>query len=221
VAVVPKQRARSTHDKQQRREHILTTALALYARHTFASFTMAEVAAEAGLAKGTLYLYFKTKEELLLDLLEDQLNAWFNTVDARLAQADPWDVARTTALLSAALEDQPTLTRLLPIAASILEHNIPLERARAYKQQILARSQRSAALLEQRLTFLTPGDGLWLLLQIYALVAGLGQMADPAPVVRDVLADESMAPLRVSFGPAFTRAITALLQGLCAVQDNS
>jgi AcrR family transcriptional regulator len=209
-----KQRARSSADKQQRREQILDTALALWERHTFASFTMAEVAARAGLAKGTLYLYFETKEELLLTLLEARLDAWFDTLDAGLDEDGTWDAVRAAALICAALERQPALTRLLPIAASILEHNIPLERARTYKERILARSQRSAALLEQRLSFLAPGDGLWLLLQIYALVVGLGQMADPAPVVAQVLTDEAMQPLRVVFSPTFSRAITTMLDGL-------
>jgi hypothetical protein len=62
--------------------------------------------------------------------------------------------------------------------------------------------------------FMAPGEGAWLLLQIYALVVGLGQMADPAPVVRAVLAEPHMAPLRVEFAPALRRALAALLRGL-------
>lgn len=214
MAMTTKQRARSLADKQQRKAHILATALELWQAHTFASFTMAEVAAGSGLAKGTLYLYFETKEELLLALLESQLEAWFDQLDAGLAHAGTADVAWAAALLCAALNEYPALTRLLPIAASILEHNIPLDTARAYKQRLLERSTHSGAALEQRLVFLAPGDGLWLLLQVYALVVGLGQMADPAPIVRQVLAEEPMAPLRVEFEPAFSRSITTLLHGL-------
>lgn len=208
-----KQRARSDAAKLQRREHILSTALALWHTRTFATFTMAEVAAQSGLAKGTLYLYFETKEELLLVLLEAQLDAWFTTLAARLA-GGPYDVAQAAELISTTTAQQPALARLLPITSSILEHNIALATARAYKERLLARSAHSAALLEQQLTFLDPGDGIWLLLQIYALIVGLGQMADPAPVVCTVLDDPQMAPLRVEFVSAFRRAITALLRGI-------
>lgn len=208
-----KQRARSDLAKLQRREHILKTALELWHTRTFATFTMAEVAAQSSLAKGTLYLYFETKEELLLALLDAQLDAWFTTLDARLA-GGPYDVAQAAELIAATTERQPALARLLPIAASILEHNIPLDSARAYKARLLSRSAHSAALLERQLAFLAPGDGIWLLLQIYALIVGLGQMADPAPVVCTVLDDPQMAPLRVDFVRAFRRAITTLLTGL-------
>ncbi len=212
--MVIKQRARTTGDKQQRREHILSTALQIWETHTFASFTMAEVAAESGLAKGTLYLYFETKEELLLALLDGLLERWFDELDTGLAEDSTWDVDRTAALLCAALDHQHALTRLLPIAASILEHNISLPIARAYKAHLLQRSTQSATLIEQRLPFLAPGDGLWLLLQVYALVVGLGQMADPAPIVRQVLQEAQMAPLRVDFGPMFAQSIHTLLLGL-------
>lgn len=208
-----RRRARSDLAKLQRREHILKTALALWQTRTFATFAMAEVAAQSGLAKGTLYLYFETKEELLLALLEAQLDAWFDSLDAGLA-GGPYDVAQAAELIGATTAGQPALARLLPIASSILEHNIPLDSARAYKTRLLTRSAHSAALLEQQLTFLAPGDGIWLLLQIYALIVGLGQMADPAPVVCAVLDDPQMAPLRVEFVSAFRRAIAALLTGL-------
>ncbi len=208
-----KQRARSETDKQQRRSHILATALAMWADHTFASFAMSEVAARSGLAKGTLYLYFQTKEELFLALLEQELQGWFDDLDAGL-QSDIPGSLHVTDLICTILDRRSALTRLLPIAASVLEHNIPVDAARSYKAMLLDRSIRSAALLEQRLPFLDAGDGLWLLLQIYALVAGLGQMADPAPVVRDILAEPAMAPLRVSFNSAFRQSIKTMLRGL-------
>lgn len=207
-------RARSAEDKQERRAKILAMALDLWGKHTFASFTMAEVAARSGLAKGTLYLYFSSKEELLLALLEGQLDAWFDTIDAGLAADGPWESERAAALICAATEAQGALVRLLPIASSILEHNIPLATARTYKEHLLKRSLRSAALLETRLPALAPGDGLWALQQVYALIVGLAQMADPAPVVRAALDDERLAPLRTPFEPTFRRAITALLRGM-------
>jgi AcrR family transcriptional regulator len=209
-----KQRARSDTDKQQRREHILDTALAMWDTHTFASFTMADVAARSGLAKGTVYLYFQTKEELFLALLDRQLQSWFDDLDVALMEPGDWDVPRAADLLCASLERRAALTRLLPIAASVLEHNIPLETARAYKERLLERSTRSGALLERQLPFLAPGDGFWLLMQIYALVVGLGQMADPAPIVRQVLEEKPLSVLQVDFSPAFRRTITTFLYGL-------
>jgi len=50
---------------QFRTEEILDAAIALINREGFAHLTMEQVAAAAGVAKGTVYLYFKDKDELL------------------------------------------------------------------------------------------------------------------------------------------------------------
>lgn len=69
-------------------------------------------------------------------------------------------------------------------------------------------------LLEQRLPFLHSGEGLWVLLQVYALTVGFGQMADPSPVAASILEQPAMALLKVSFEPAFRRTISTLLYGI-------
>lgn len=207
-------RARSAQAKHERRDAILDAALALWAEQTFGSFAMLDLAARCGLAKGTLYLYFATKEALFLALLERELVAWFDALDSGLEATGTWGAARVGDLLADTLDQRSALTRLLPIASSVLEHNIGRDAARAYKQMLLDRATRSGALLERRLAFLRAGEGTWVLLQIYALVVGLGQMADPSPVVRELLDEPAMAPLRVEFGPAFRRAATSLLRGL-------
>lgn len=48
---------------------ILEAARALFARKGYNATTMEEVAEEAGLAKGTLYLYFSSKQEIYLKAL--------------------------------------------------------------------------------------------------------------------------------------------------------
>lgn len=50
---------------EARARHILEAALRVFSHRGFAEATMEEVAAEAGVAKGSLYLYFPSKEDLL------------------------------------------------------------------------------------------------------------------------------------------------------------
>ena len=216
--MVSKQRARGDEDKQARRRQILDEALGLWRERTFATLTMKEVAARCGLVKGTLYLYFATKEELLLALLEELLGGWFDAVDSVL-DAPPdgqerWDAARVAQAIGAVTVDRTALTRLLAIGEGILEHNISATRALAYKGMMLARARATGARLERLLPFLAPGEGMLTLIRVHALVIGVQQMADPAPVVREVLALPEMAPLRVEFGPALMAALAALLIGM-------
>ena len=212
--MVIKQRARKDEDKLARRRRILDEALALWDERTFAKLTMAEVAACCGLAKGTLYLYFTTKEELLLALLEELLADWFDALDSVLDEAGHWDAARVGRAIGGVTVYRTALTRLLAIGEGTLEHNISEARARAYKGMTLTRAGSTGRRLERRLPFLAAGEGMLILIRVHALVTGLRQLADPGPIVREVLALPEMAPLRVDFGPALTTALVAMLLGM-------
>src|SRR5215472_7185921 len=54
-----------------RREQIIAAGLACFARSGYHATTMADVAGQAGVSKGTPYLYFASKEELFLALHEE------------------------------------------------------------------------------------------------------------------------------------------------------
>jgi AcrR family transcriptional regulator len=64
--------AAAKHDEyaEARRDQILEAALHLFSRKGFAESSVDEIAAEAGLGKATLYLYFPSKEILLQRLVD-------------------------------------------------------------------------------------------------------------------------------------------------------
>jgi len=65
---------RKEREKQQRREDILNAAEKVFFSKGLENATMDEVAEMAELSKGTLYLYFKNKEELYLGITLRALN---------------------------------------------------------------------------------------------------------------------------------------------------
>lgn len=210
-----KQRARNAEDKQERRSAILKAALAIWNEGTsFATFNMADVAERAGLAKGTVYIYFATKESLLLALLEEELWAWFDVIDARLQQGGgPWSCQRVAHLFSGTMAERRALMRLLSLLETILEHNISFEEALSFKTALMTRMLATGERLERRLPFLRPGTGARLLIQIRALMVGFQQMAYPSPTVEKVLEQPGMSFLRVDFNKDFAAAVVTLLQG--------
>lgn len=209
------QRARSQKAREERREDILAAGEALFAQKPFSAIHMADVAREVGLAKGTLYLYFPTKEALFLSLVERGLGAWFAELEAELERVrtrDPIDeVAR---LVACTLVSREPLTRLLGLLHAVLEQNLEPASALAFKVALRDHVANAGRKLESILRFLSPGEGALVLLRLHALVVGLRQMADPAPVIRDVLERPDMAALRIDFGPALEGAFRALLRGM-------
>src|SRR5215470_16020008 len=68
-----------------RRDQIVAAALACFARTGYHATTMADVAAQAGVSKGTPYLYFETKEALFIALHEEWDCEAQERVDAAIA----------------------------------------------------------------------------------------------------------------------------------------
>lgn len=57
-----------------KRERILEAALRVFADRGFYNAKVSEVARAAGVADGTIYLYFKNKDDLLIQLFEDRMD---------------------------------------------------------------------------------------------------------------------------------------------------
>lgn len=70
--------------KDARPGEILDAALAEFAQNGFAATRLDDVAARAGITKGTVYLYFDSKEALFRALLEQESGRNFAEVDALL-----------------------------------------------------------------------------------------------------------------------------------------
>lgn len=209
-----RQRAIRDEQKQQRRQAILDVAWERFQETSYQAITMAEVAERAGLAKGTIYLYFKTKEELFLSVQEQQLQHWFDEVDARLAAQELRGAAAVAQLICETLDRRPGLTRLLAILHSVLEQNVDFATALRFKRMLLARMTSTGSLLEQALPFLAAGQGAQLLLRIHALVIGLQHLADPPPLIRRTLNEPGMQIFEIDFAATFSDTLIALLRGL-------
>ena len=198
---------------------IMTAALNLWATSSYRALNMSEVAEAAGVAKGTLYLYFETKEHLFLTLLEGQFDSWFEDLNSALDGAGQWDAARLSRVLLASLENRETFTGLQCLLESVLEQNLDLETARSLKQRLLEHTVSTGARIEQRFPALRPGQGVRFLIHLRALLTGLRQMADISPVVKQVMAENpQLRVLEVDFRKESSAAIQGLIQSFLSQQ---
>ena len=65
-----KQRATTEFEKTQRREKLLDAAIEIFFQKGFHATRLEDIAKQAGLSKGILYLYFENKEAIFLALIE-------------------------------------------------------------------------------------------------------------------------------------------------------
>ena len=75
--------------QSSKRERIVEAGLKLFANESYQAVTMDRVAEAAGVAKGTLYLYFQSKEDLYLGILTDGMESMARNYQASVdPQAD-------------------------------------------------------------------------------------------------------------------------------------
>jgi TetR/AcrR family fatty acid metabolism transcriptional regulator len=60
-------------ERTGKRERILDAAVRVFAQEGFYNAKVSQIAQAAGVADGTIYLYFKSKDDLLISLFEDRM----------------------------------------------------------------------------------------------------------------------------------------------------
>ena len=208
-------RAMTEEQKQLRRADILKVALHRFTLTPYDALSMADTAEEVGVAKGTLYLYFRSKEEMFLAVYTDELNAWFDELDRELtASQGEASIAAFLQILGDSLARRPQLLRLIAILHTVLEQNVDYATAKRFKTWMKERLLKTGGLIERHLPFLKAGQGTELMLRIDALIIGFQHLAAPSGVMREVLAEEELALFRVDLQQALLGTLGTLLMGL-------
>jgi len=101
--------------KERKRQRILRIATELFVHHGYRKTSMSDVAHRAQVAKGTVYLYFKNKAELLMQAISDEKIRYARRLQPLLAAplppADKLKLWLRIALMMTA--EVPLLARLL------------------------------------------------------------------------------------------------------------
>lgn len=171
-------RATDAADKEARRISILDAAESLF-RQTHEYANVSEVARAAGLAKGTVYLYFQTKEEIYLALHMRNAEAFFAELIADLECGFPHgekkniDFNYMRGMVAKHMFDNELYFPLVAVCVGLPEGSVPMQSALAYKQLLTSWLLRAGAGLERHYAQLGAGEGLRLLNHSYAMMIGL------------------------------------------------
>jgi AcrR family transcriptional regulator len=137
-------------ERTARRGQILAAALACFARTGYYATTMADVATEAGVSKGTPYLYFPGKEALYIALHEQwdcALNARIDAAVESLPDHDRRSPRRVLHILVTAVGahiiDDPRTCRVLMEARTLAAYQ-PAIAAAVQDNETRARGQLAA-----------------------------------------------------------------------------
>lgn len=96
---------------------IIDAAIRVFARSGYYNSRVSDIAREAGIASGTIYLYFRTKDEILVTLFREKMAEWVARVREAIASAPDAvsKIRRLVALHFAVLEQNPDLAEVVQV----------------------------------------------------------------------------------------------------------
>src|SRR5260221_13892354 len=102
---------------EERKQQILDAAIAVFARLGFRAARMDDVAEQAGLSKGALYLYYKSKDAIIAALLQHLFAQEFNHLQALVEYEGNGPLVEQLLLLTRQFASMiQWMGRLMPIA---------------------------------------------------------------------------------------------------------
>lgn len=168
-------RATTDEQKNERRESILAAASGLYAREEYESISVARIAAEAGVAKGTVFVYFSSKEAIFLDLALRSFGEWFGEIERTFeigAGESRLEAEEAARKIVDTLAGRRTMLRLASLSHAILERNVALEESLRFKRAVLDSLARLGSDLRPFFPAIPQEKSLSFLLGVYSVILG-------------------------------------------------
>jgi AcrR family transcriptional regulator len=212
-------RARRPEQVEARRVAILDAAVAMLRERPISDISLRELSERIGLAKSNVLRYFDSREAIFLEVLDQVWGDWLDALEAEFATlAAPAEGHRreveVAATVAAALIRDPLLCELLAAMAGVLERNISVDFARAFKQRARANAARAEALVRRRLPALSEAGAAHFVASVGVLLAGLWPHARPTEAVATVMAEYGAPDAPAMFTEMFTRSLVNQLVGI-------
>ena len=98
-------------------QQIIDAAVRVFARNGYYHSRVSDIAREAGIASGTIYLYFKTKDDILVTLFREKMAQWVAHARREIA-GEPGALAKLRRLVTLhfnVLEADPDLAEVVQV----------------------------------------------------------------------------------------------------------
>ena len=106
-----------TRGAPDKRDRILKAAIKVFAKNGFYATRVSEIAKAAGVADGTIYLYFKNKDDVLITIFEEGIQQLLVILREVAAADEPFDqrIKRIVELQLGLLEEQRDLAEVITV----------------------------------------------------------------------------------------------------------
>ena len=101
---------------QERKNQIIDAAMTVFSKMGFSKARMDDIVEESGLSKGTLYWYFKSKDDIIIAILENLFEREFADLEPILGQTEGTISQRLSQFVEYTVSDIQRMLKLMPLA---------------------------------------------------------------------------------------------------------
>ncbi|MGO8694077.1 MAG: TetR family transcriptional regulator [Rectinemataceae bacterium] len=179
-------RALTQTERRERQDALADHALALFSESGYAKLTIEAIARRAGVAKGSVFLAFASKEDLFLHAVGRRFEAWFG----RLAALNPLSgqTRKVAAKILLTLRSDPLLLPLLGLVDPVLEQGCSPAGVLAFKEAMAKGLDKLTKIWATQAPSVPAKKWGPFFMQVYALTVGAWAVSEPTEIVREALA---------------------------------
>jgi TetR/AcrR family transcriptional regulator len=204
-------RSTSTEEKAKKKEHIKACALTLYQK-SGELCSVDKIVKKSGVAKGTFYLYFKTKEEVFLDILSDMYAVYLEDVFKGI-DLNKVTLESLADSLVKPLVGNSDFLRLASIGPGILEKNVSEEKIIEFKLMLMQAMQKMGEVFLQLSPRLKPEKVSEMIVVSFSLIIGIFQQSDISGELKKLSEKPEIKDLFIDFEKITSRSLVALWKG--------
>ncbi|MDY6268349.1 MAG: TetR family transcriptional regulator [Selenomonadaceae bacterium] len=131
------QRARKKEQIEDRRREILTAAEHLFDEGSLEDVTFSRIAKDVSFTRQTIYTYYHTREEVLLDLLAARLKDFYQSIDTMFPAGRRFTRDEFCRRVAHHFIEHKSTLRLFSLRHTVLEENVRYENLVAFNRVML------------------------------------------------------------------------------------
>ena len=207
-------RARTEEQVASRQEEIISAADMLFSQAGYEGVHFKAISKLTSCKRPTIYLYYKTKDEILLDLLKREMLEWDAVLRAGFAAAASMTKNEFCVFLAETIAPREKMLRLFAILCTNIENQCRLEKLVEFKKEAPAGFIAIGAALEK----FFPRAGIEkvadFMVGFLTYMHGLFPLAYPSQKQLDAMALAGMEYRRLDFKASFYQGILLLAADL-------
>lgn len=212
------QRARNEEQREQRRRSILGTAAAMLAEMGVSALSLNELSRRVGLAKSNVLRYFESREAILLELLDVELNQWIESMRGSVGVIDG-DLRergeRLAQVVAAEMAARPVMCDLIAAQAAVLERNISTEVALRHKRATAVSADAFCEVITEVLPELDGDEAYGVVVVTLLMASAAWPHSQPSEALRAAYdADPEVAASYLAFDDLVSSTVAVHIAGI-------